>query len=84
LNNYRLPEARLVVTVESCLMCAGAVIQARLGQVVFGATDPKAGALGSLYDLSKDQRLNHRFEVASGIRERECRDLMQKFFQERR
>jgi len=84
LNNYRLPEAQLVVTVEPCLMCAGAVIQARLGQVVFGATDPKAGALGSLYDLSKDQRLNHRFEVASGIRERECRDLMQKFFQERR
>ncbi len=84
LNNYRLPETRLVVTIEPCLMCAGAVIQARLEQVIFGTADPKAGALGSLYDLSRDQRLNHRFEVVSGVMERECRDLIQRFFEARR
>ena len=65
-------------------MCAGAVIQARVERVVFGTTDPKAGALGSLYDVSKDQRLNHRFEVVSGVLERECRELIQKFFEVRR
>ncbi|MBI4763713.1 MAG: nucleoside deaminase [Deltaproteobacteria bacterium] len=84
LNNFRLPGTTLLVTIEPCLMCAGAVIQARLEQVVFGTTDPKAGALGSLYDLSRDGRLNHRFEVVSGVLERECRDLIQKFFEVRR
>jgi tRNA(adenine34) deaminase len=83
-NNFRLPGTTLFVTIEPCLMCAGAVIQARVERVVFGAADPKAGALGSLYDVSKDQRLNHRFEVVSGILEMECRDLMQKFFEVRR
>ncbi|HSO71322.1 MAG TPA: tRNA adenosine(34) deaminase TadA [Thermodesulfobacteriota bacterium] len=84
LNNYRLAGTTLVVTVEPCLMCAGAIIQARVTRVVFGAFDPKAGALGSLYDLSRDQRLNHRLEVISGIREAECRELIQGFFQARR
>jgi tRNA(adenine34) deaminase len=84
LNNYRLPGTTLVVTVESCLMCAGAMIQARVARVVFGAFDLKAGALGSLYDLSRDQRLNHRLEVIPGIREAECRGLIQEFFQARR
>ena len=84
LNNYRLPGTTLVVTVEPCLMCAGAMIQARVARVVFGAFDPKAGALGSLYDLSRDQRLNHRLEVISGIREAECRELIQDFFKARR
>ena len=84
LNNYRLPGTTLFVTIEPCLMCAGAIIQARVEQVVFGAFDPKAGALGSLYDVSQDQRLNHRFEVVSGVLEKECRDLMQKFFKVRR
>ena len=84
LKNYRLVGTTLVVTVEPCLMCAGAMIQARVARVVFGAFDPKAGALGSLYDLSRDQRLNHRLEVIPGIREAECRGLIQDFFQARR
>lgn len=84
LNNFRLPGTTLLVTIEPCLMCAGAVIQARLEQVVFGTTDPKAGALGSLYDVSKDGRLNHRFTVVSGVLEKECRELIQKFFEVRR
>ena len=84
LANYRLPGTTLVVTVEPCLMCAGAMIQARVARVVFGAFDPKAGALGSLYDLSRDPRLNHRLEVIPGIREAECRGLIQDFFQARR
>jgi tRNA(adenine34) deaminase len=84
LNNFRLPETTLFVTIEPCLMCAGAMVQARVDQVVFGTADPKAGALGSLYDVSKDQRLNHRFEVVSGVLETECRELIQKFFEVRR
>ena len=84
LKNYRLPGTTLFVTIEPCLMCAGAIIQARVKKVVFGAFDPKAGALGSLYDVSQDQRLNHRFEVISGVLEKECRDLMQDFFKIRR
>ena len=84
LANYRLPGTTVVVTVEPCLMCAGAMIQARVARVVFGAFDPKAGALGSLYDLSRDQRLNHRLEVIPGIREAECRGLIQDFFKARR
>jgi tRNA(adenine34) deaminase len=84
LNNFRLPETTLFVTIEPCLMCAGAVIQARVERVVFGTIDPKAGALGSLYDVSKDQRLNHRFEVVSGVLETDCRELIQQFFKWRR
>jgi tRNA(adenine34) deaminase len=79
-GNYRLTGTTLFVTIEPCLMCAGALVQARVARVVFGAADPKAGALGSLYDLSSDRRLNHRFEVIPGILEAECRSLMQKFF----
>ena len=79
-NNYRFPGTALFVTIEPCLMCAGAIIQARVEKVVFGAFDPKAGALGSVYDVSQDQRLNHRFEVVSGVLEKKCRDLMQTFF----
>ena len=84
LNNFRLPGTTLFVTIEPCLMCAGAVIQARVERVVFGTIDPKAGALGSLYDVSKDQRLNHRFEVVSGVLETDCRELIQQFFKWRR
>jgi len=84
LNNFRLPGTTLFVTIEPCLMCAGAVIQARVERVVFGRIDPKAGALGSLYDVSKDQRLNHRFEVVSGVLETDCRELIQQFFKWRR
>ncbi len=84
LNNFRLPETTLFVTIEPCLMCAGAMVQARVDRVVFGTADPKAGALGSLCDVSKDKRLNHRFEVVSGVLETECRDLIQKFFNNKR
>jgi tRNA(adenine34) deaminase len=84
INNFRLPGTTLFVTVEPCLMCAGAVIQARVDRVVFGTADPKAGAMGSLYDVSKDPRLNHRFEVVSGVLETECRELIQQFFKVRR
>jgi tRNA(adenine34) deaminase len=83
-QNYRLPGTTLVVTIEPCLMCAGALIQARVSRLIFGALDPKAGAFGSLYDLTDDKRLNHRFQVIQGVMEAECRDLMQQFFQVRR
>ena len=78
--NFRLPGTTLFVTIEPCLMCAGAMIQARVDKVYYGAPDPKAGALGSLYDVSQDQRLNHCFVVVPGILEWKCRDLMQTFF----
>lgn len=83
-RNYRLPDAELFVTVEPCLMCVGAVIQARLRRVVFGCADPKAGALGSIADFSADPRLNHRFVVEPGIGAAEARVLLQRFFRERR
>jgi tRNA(adenine34) deaminase len=83
-GNYRLPGSTLVVTVEPCLMCAGALLQARVARVVFGAFDPKGGAFGSLYDLSCDPRLNHRLQVIGGIRNEECRQLLQDFFSKRR
>jgi tRNA(adenine34) deaminase len=84
LNNYRLPGTTLLVTIEPCLMCAGAMIQVRLDKVIYGAADPKAGALGSLYEVSQDRRLNHCFEVVRGVLEPECRGLMQKFFRIKR
>ena len=83
-NNYRLKDATLVVTIEPCAMCMGAAINARVARLVFGSFDPKAGAAGSLYDLSSDNRLNHKIEVISGIRDKECRKLIQDFFRERR
>ena len=83
-GNYRLPGATLYVTMEPCLMCAGALVQARIRRLVFGAADPKAGACGSLYRVPEDPRLNHRFEVQGGVREAECRELLQQFFQARR
>jgi tRNA(adenine34) deaminase len=84
LNNYRLNKATLVVTIEPCIMCMGAAVHARVGRVVFGAHDPKAGAAGSLYNFGTDTRLNHCIEVIPGILEEECRDLMQRFFRMRR
>ena len=83
-GNHRLVGAELYVTVEPCIMCAGAVVQARVARVVFGCADPKAGALGSVYDIAADARLNHHFEVISGIEEERCRALLQQFFRERR
>jgi len=84
LGNYRLPGTTLYVTMEPCLMCTGALIYARIKRLVFGAQDLKAGACVSLYRIPEDPRLNHRLEVTGGVREAECRELMQKFFQERR
>ncbi len=84
LDNFRLPGTILVVTIEPCLMCAGAMIQARVEKVIYGAADSKAGALGSLYDVSQDRRMNHCFDVVRGVLETECRLLMQKFFKSKR
>jgi len=83
-GNYRLTGCILAATVEPCLMCMGAIIQARIKHLVFGAPDPKCGAAGSLYDVPNDSRLNHRLRVTSGILEEDCRSLMQDFFRIRR
>ena len=84
LGTWRLDQATLVVTLEPCVMCAGAIVLSRLSRVVFGAWDPKAGAAGSLYDLLRDRRLNHRPEVISGVREIECGQILRDFFADRR
>jgi tRNA(adenine34) deaminase len=83
-GNYRLPGVSLYVTMEPCIMCLGAVVHARVRRLVFGAPDPKGGACVSLYRLPEDPRLNHRLEVTGGVREAECRALVQEFFQARR
>jgi tRNA(adenine34) deaminase len=84
LGNYRLPDATLYVTLEPCVMCTGAVVQARLKRVVFGAYDKKAGALGSVEDLSDSRALNHRFEINGGLLADECSSLLRAFFEARR
>lgn len=84
LGNYRLPGTTLYVTVEPCAMCAGALVQARVARVVFGAPDPKGGAARTLYRILDDPRLNHRAEVIGGVLEAECRGMIQKFFRARR
>ena len=84
LDNYRLPGATLYVTLEPCIMCVGAIVQARIGRVVFGAYDDKAGALGSTIDLSDSKALNHRFEINGGLLADECGMLLKAFFQSRR
>jgi tRNA(adenine34) deaminase len=83
-GNYRLPGATLYVTVEPCLMCIGAIVHARVARLVFGCDDPKAGAVGSQFDLAADARLNHAVAVTRGIAEDECRSLLQEFFRSRR
>lgn len=84
MGNYRLPGCTLYVTIEPCIMCVGALLQARIHRLVFGAADPKGGAVISLYRLAQDPRLNHRIEVEGGIAEEACRRLLQEFFQSRR
>ena len=84
LDNYRLLDTTLYVTVEPCPMCMGAIIHARVARVVFGAHDPKWGAAGSLYDFAADRRFNHHPEIVSGVLAAECRELMQAFFKARR
>jgi len=83
-KNYRLNGVTMIVTIEPCPMCMGAIMNARLDTLVFGAFDPKLGAAGSIYNLPDDEKLNHRIKVIPRIMEQECRDLMQDFFQERR
>ncbi|MCK4486405.1 MAG: tRNA adenosine(34) deaminase TadA [Desulfobacterales bacterium] len=84
LGNYRLLNTTLYVTIKPCIMCMGALLQARVARIVFGARDPKWGGAGSLYDLAADTRLNHTIEVLGGILESECRELIQDFFQAKR
>jgi tRNA(adenine34) deaminase len=84
LGRWRLDDATLVVTLEPCPMCAGAAVSARLPTVVFGAHDPKAGALGSLYNLGTDPRLNHELQVVHAVRAPEAAELLTTFFAERR
>jgi tRNA(adenine34) deaminase len=83
-GSWRLEDFALIVTLEPCPMCAGAVIAARLGLVAFGAADPKGGALGSLYNLAADPRLNHEAKVVDGVRADECAALLTAFFSDRR
>jgi tRNA(adenine34) deaminase len=82
--NYRLPGSVLIVTLEPCIMCVGALIQARVEEVFYGAADPKAGALHSQFPLANNTQLNHSFKVTSGILEGECSAIMKAFFASRR
>ena len=84
LGTWRLSDVTLVVTLEPCPMCAGALVAARLGRLVFGASDPKAGACGSLYNLCCDPRLNHEVPVTGGVLAGRCGELLTSFFAERR
>ncbi|MCI1749254.1 MAG: nucleoside deaminase [Acidipropionibacterium sp.] len=83
-GGWRLERCTLVVTLEPCTMCAGAIVAARIGRVVFGAFDPKAGAVASLWDVVRDPRLNHRVEVVSGVLAEESTALLREFFADRR
>jgi tRNA(Arg) A34 adenosine deaminase TadA len=82
LGRWRLSDATLYVTLEPCLMCAGVLVLARVGRLVYGCRDPKAGALGSVYDVVRDGRLNHTYRITPGILETECRQVLQSFFEE--
>lgn len=84
LGEWRLPGCTLVVTLEPCTMCAGAAVLARVDRIVYGAVDEKGGAVGSLWDVVRDRRLNHRPEVIMGVREEECASLLSAFFAARR
>ena len=83
-GDWRLTGCTLAVTLEPCTMCAGALVLARVDRLVFGAFDDKAGAVGGIWDVVRDPRLNHRVEVVSGVRSAECSNLLSDFFRERR
>lgn len=83
LGRWRMTDCTLYVTLEPCAMCAAALVQCRLDRLVYGAMDPKAGAAGSVWNLTDDARLNHRVEVVTGVRESECRELLRRFFRDR-
>lgn len=84
LSNYRLPNTTLYVTLEPCMMCAGAIVHARVKRVVFGAYDPKTSAMGSAFNLLADKRHNHIIEITGGILEQDCAAILQEFFRMRR
>lgn len=83
-GNYRLLNTTLYVTIEPCIMCMGALLQARVARILFGAKDPKWGGAGSLYNLAADTSLNHTIDVQGGLLENECRELIQDFFRAKR
>ena len=84
IGNYRLADTTLYVTIEPCSMCAGAMIQARIGRLVYGADDPKGGAVRTCFQILSDERLNHRIEVSSGVLKEDCAAVIQSFFAGRR
>lgn len=84
IENWRFDDCVVYVTLEPCVMCAGAMVQCRVGKIVYGAKDPKAGAAGSLYDIPNDPRMYHRCKVSSGILKEECAKLLSDFFAKRR
>ncbi|NKI70176.1 tRNA adenosine(34) deaminase TadA [Collimonas pratensis] len=84
LGNYRLPGCEMYVTLEPCAMCAGAMLHARLARVVYGASDPKTGACGSVLNLFEQEKLNHHTELTAGVMAEECGTLLKEFFAERR
>ncbi len=84
LKNYRLPGATLYVTLEPCAMCAGAVVLARIGRLVYAAADPRSGAAGSVFNILQSGQLNHRVELTAGVLEREAATMLQAFFKSRR
>lgn len=81
LGRWRMPDATVFVTLEPCLMCAGALVLARIGRLVYGCRDPKAGALGSVYDVVRDGRLNHVYRITPGVLEQECQAVLSGFFE---
>ena len=84
LGNYRLLNTTLYVTIEPCVMCAGAIVHARIGRLVFGAFDQKAGAVMSRYQIGRDEKLNHQLEVECGLLADECAELLTSFFMKKR
>ena len=84
IGNWRLTDATLYVTKEPCIMCAGTMVNARLGRLVYGCDDAKAGAVKSLYQILSDKRLNHQVEVTSGVLDEECAEILKMFFKDRR
>jgi len=82
--NYRLPNTTLYVTLEPCIMCIGAMIHARIARLVYGANDPKTGAVHSLYQIGEDERLNHRLQITAGVLADDCGELLRDFFRQKR
>lgn len=84
IKNWRFDDCSVYVTLEPCVMCAGAIVQCRVGRIVYGARDPKAGAAGSLYNIPNDPRMYHRCEVISGVMKEDCAKLLRAFFEKKR